>query len=99
MRLNKAQIQSIQQIVREVAGKRARVFLFGSRLLDERKGGDVDLLVDLSGPVEHPAVLAARLSARISRALHGRRVDIVLKAPNLKHLPIHEVALREGYRL
>jgi hypothetical protein len=27
---------------------------------------------------------------------HGRMVDVVLAAPNLLRLPIHEVALKEG---
>jgi hypothetical protein len=28
--------------------------------------------------------------------MHGRRVDVLLSAPNLRRLPIHDVALREG---
>lgn len=99
MRLNENQIRSIRKIVHELAGQEARVYLFGSRLIDEKKGGDVDLLIELRGSIDQPAVLAARLSARISRALDGRQVDIVLKAPNLKYLPIHEVALKEGHPL
>ena len=34
-------------------------------------------------------------STRISRALDGRQVDVVLLAPNLRRLPIHDIALRE----
>ena len=70
--------------------------LFGSRLRDDARGGDVDLLVELPEAVEDPAVLASRLSALISRSLYGRKVDVLLLAPNLRRLPIHEVALQEG---
>ena len=96
MRLTQEQIDSIRQVTREEAGPEAVVRVFGSRLNDEVKGGDLDLLVELPGPVEHPAVLAATLSARISRTLYGRKVDVVLLAPNLERLPIHDVALSQG---
>ena len=48
---------------------------------------------------EGTAQLAARLAARVSRAMYGRKVDVVVKAPNLLHLPIHSIALAEGTRL
>jgi predicted nucleotidyltransferase len=99
MRLTDEQIDSIRHIVREVAGPDARARVFGSRLRDDVSGGDVDLLVELPEPVAAPAELAARLSARISRALYGRSVDALLLAPNFRRLPIHDIALREGRAL
>lgn len=99
MRLNQRQIETIRRVVRETAGEDAEVYLFGSRLLDEERGGDVDLLVNIPRAVDNPALLIARLEARIFRALDGRKVDVILKAPNLKQLPIHEVALAQGRRL
>lgn len=96
MRLLPQQIDAIRCVTRELAGADARVQLFGSRLDPARKGGDVDLLVELNQPVEHPAVLSASLSARISRRLNGRKVDVLLSAPNLAVLPIHLMARKEG---
>lgn len=58
--------------------------------------GDLDLMLEFSEPVEHPSLLAAMITARVSRALHGRKVDVLLSAPNLKRFPIHEIALTEG---
>jgi predicted nucleotidyltransferase len=99
MRLTDEQIDSIRHIVREVASPDARARVFGSRLRDDLSGGDLDLLVELSTPVDTPAELAARLSARISRSLHGRSVDVLLLAPNLRRLAIHDIALRQGQPL
>ena len=96
MRLTDQQAQAIRQVACELAGPKARVRLFGSRLDDAARGGDVDLLLELPAAVDQPALLAARVSARISRLMHGRRVDVVLSAPNLKHLPIHDVARQTG---
>ncbi|TXF13367.1 nucleotidyltransferase domain-containing protein [Pelomicrobium methylotrophicum] len=96
MRLTAQQIQAIKTIVREQAGADATVRLFGSRLDDAAKGGDVDLLVEVPYAVQSPAVLAARIAGRVSRMMGGRKVDVVLAAPNLLRLPIHDVARREG---
>lgn len=96
MRLSEDQVQTIRRVVAEHAGDDARVRLFGSRLDDAARGGDVDLLVELDDATGEPAVLAARIGARLSRALDGRKVDVVLLAPNLQRLPIHDTALREG---
>jgi len=73
-----------------------RIILFGSRVDDYAKGGDVDLMVEVGGIVDEPALFSARVASRISRSMNGRRVDVILKAPNLKNRPIHEIATRTG---
>jgi hypothetical protein len=47
-------------------------------------------LLELMDAVDNPALIAAQLSARVSRAMHGRKVDVLLSAPNLMRLPIHD---------
>ena len=56
-------------------------------------------MLELSEPAANPALLAARFSARVTRLMQGRKVDVVLAAPNLKRLPIHDMAYREGKAL
>ncbi len=92
MRLTTEQSDTIRRVIREEAGDAANVRLFGSRLDDEARGGDIDLLVQLPLPANNPALLSARISARLIRALGGRNVDVVLSAPNLMSLPIHQHA-------
>lgn len=99
MRLTDDQKQAIRHLARQMAGDRCRVRIFGSRLDDAARGGDIDLLLELTDPVENPALIAAQLSARVSRAMHGRKVDVLLIAPNLMRLPIHEIAFKEGQLL
>jgi predicted nucleotidyltransferase len=96
MRLPPSSIEAIRQAVTNVAGPSASVWLFGSRLDDAARGGDIDLLVKLPSAPGNPALMAATLSGCLSRAFHGRRVDVVLDAPGLARLPIHEVAERSG---
>jgi predicted nucleotidyltransferase len=96
MRLLPEHAQRIRQIVTEMAGADVPVKLFGSRLDEHRRGGDVDLFIELPTPVAEPALFAAQLSARISRQLGSRHVDVVLAAPNLQAQAIHDIARREG---
>ena len=50
MRLSPAQTCVILHCVREQLGADASVMLFGSRLDDDARGGDVDLLVESAAP-------------------------------------------------
>ena len=70
--------------------------VFGSRLDDTASGGDLDLMLELPESVDNPALKAAQMSALVSRVMFGRKVDVLLSAPNLKRLPIHEIAFQEG---
>ena len=96
MRLTLQQTQTIRAVALQAAGEDARIRVFGSRLDDAARCCDLDLMIELDDPVANPALLAARLSAKVSRTLQGRRVDVLISAPNLRRLPIHDVAFREG---
>lgn len=99
MRLSIEQIAAIRREVALIAGDTAQVWLFGSRVRDDARGGDIDLLVELNEPVAEPVQFCARLAARVSRSIYGRKVDVLVQAPNLRRLPIHAMAHAEGVRL
>jgi len=99
MRLSQEDVSAIREVVCRECGAGARARLFGSRLDDTRRGGDVDVLVELDHPVQRPAVFAAQLSARLSRRLQGRAVDVILSASNLPRSPVHDIAEKEGQLL
>lgn len=99
MRLSPEQITNIRLLASQLAGASARVWLFGSRVTDDARGGDVDLMLEVDSPVPEPVQLSAALAARVSRIMFDRKVVVLIKAPNLLHLPIHDVALAQGVRL
>lgn len=99
MRLNEHQIRTIVRLAHQIAGNRSCVRVFGSKLDDAARGGDIDLMLELPEAVDNPALMAAQLSAHISRAMGGRKVDVLLSAPNLMRLPIHDIAFKEGQLL
>jgi predicted nucleotidyltransferase len=74
-------------------------FLFGSRLDDNKKGGDIDLLIQVEHEVTNPALLAAQIQAKVMRQIGEQKIDVLLMAPNLTRLPIHDIALNQGVLL
>jgi uncharacterized protein len=99
MRLTPAQIDAIKSTATAVLGEGAQVTLFGSRVNDTAKGGDVDLMIEVLQDLADPAVMSVRIASKVSRAMHGRRVDVLLKAPNLLEQPIHRIAAHQGIAL
>lgn len=99
MRLTQNQQRQIKATATSQFGESVEVILFGSRVDDTRRGGDIDIMIKTSEPVERPAVMAAKLATRLSRLLNNRNVDVIIQSDSLEHLPIHDVAERTGIRL
>ena len=74
MRLNSTQTRLILDCVRQQFGADAQVMLFGSRLDDTARGGDVDLLVETSG---RPSVRQRALATMALEQALNLPVDIV----------------------
>jgi predicted nucleotidyltransferase len=76
-------------------GEHARIWLFGSRVNDSRRGGDVDLYVE---PETVPD-LTARLRCRseLADAL-DLNVDLIVQQPG-RDLPIYRIAKQSGVAL
>lgn len=99
MRLTPDQASAIRHCVAQLTEPSTRVWLFGSRVDDQARGGDVDLMIELDTPVLEPAMLAAQVSTLISRSMFGRKVDVLIQAPNMLQLPIHSIVKTEGLLL
>lgn len=99
MRLKGEQRDKIRETVRALFGPGARVRLFGSRVDDAARGGDIDLLVEFDHAVDSAALIGARLGAQLQQVLGERRIDIVISAPNVSEQPIHRVARETGIAL
>ena len=74
MRLSTAQARVILGCVRQQFGADAQVLLFGSRLDDLARGGDVDLLVESAG---QPALRQRALATMALEQALNLPVDIV----------------------
>ena len=99
MRLTSEQITIIKAAVAEHFGADAIVMLFGSRIDDSKRGGDIDLYIESPRPLQDPVVKNSRLNATLQMKLGEQKIDIVAWSPGQQLLPIHEEAKRTGVRL
>lgn len=99
MRISPQHRDAIVRTTQELAGADTRIRLFGSRLHDHLRGGDIDLLVECPRPVARPVWLAAQIAARLQRALGERKIDVLLIDPTTVLEPVHRVAQAEGIDL
>lgn len=94
MRLTIDQAASIREVVAENFGTQAKVWLFGSRADDRRRGGDVDLYIE-ADPIDLLAELRCRTVLEEILDLH---VDLAVRKPGQDH-PIYRIAKAEGIQL
>lgn len=93
MRLNQREIQIIKSTVSEVLGEEAKVWLFGSRVDDHKRGGDIDLLIETQSPlIDNRWQIEARIDFALQQALGEQKIDIILHTLNEKIQPIHQIA-------
>jgi predicted nucleotidyltransferase len=80
MRLAAEQIAAIRQSALEVFGEGTRMWLFGSRADDSKRGGDIDLLI-VPPPLgaQERLLRKIRLLTQLERRLGERKVDIVVE--------------------
>ena len=80
MRLTHVEQQAIASAARETLAPGTRVSLFGSRVRDTARGGDMELLVDSPEPLAAQQWVALRQAfvARLYRLLGERRIDVVM---------------------
>lgn len=93
MRLKDGEIHAIKTIVHALDSG-ARIFLFGSRVDDTKRGGDIDLLI-LSSALEERDTRAIRIG--LCRALGEQKIDLVIARDARK--PFVQIALAEGKEL
>jgi predicted nucleotidyltransferase len=86
-----------QQIIADASlrwfGVRPR--LFGSRVDDQKRGGDIDLYIETDLTAQRGVDARMHMVADIWRHLGERKIDVVINAGG-PVLPIFEVARRDG---
>jgi predicted nucleotidyltransferase len=94
MRLTPAQINTIKSTATAVLGAGSQVTLFGSRVHDDQKGGDVDLYVET-----HQPELMKKIRCKVSlQDQLDMPVDLIVK-PYGDRSPIAMIAKQEGILL
>ncbi len=76
MRLSKAEILAIKEAVYEFDPD-AKIFLFGSRIDDTQKGGDIDLLL-ITDKIKNRE--KRKIKIKISDKIGAQKIDIIVFA-------------------
>lgn len=96
MRLSAEQTRQITRTVSQFTGGTVEVYLFGSRLDDTAKGGDIDLLLESAAPLG--SIQRARIKMELEAQL-GLPVDIVEHVRGTPATPFQTLARTRAARL
>ena len=98
MRLTAHEVEAIKAAAREVFGPTAVVRVFGSRADDAKRGGDLDLYVEVDAG-GWSLRKESRFLDLIEEPLDQLSVDLVVHERGRPLRPIEEIALRDGVML
>lgn len=101
MRLTAIQVQTISETFYIYFLKEDKIWLFGSRVDDLKKGGDIDLYIETNYDnlflIEQKKV---QFISKLKKLLGDQKIDIVINVlPQDQKLPIYEEAKNTGVLL
>lgn len=96
MRLAPEQISIIKQSGRDIFGPKSKIWVFGSRVDDSRKGGDIDLMIepelDMSDSLFNSKI---KFLAQLELLMGQQKIDLVIGLPGDTR-PIVKIAKEQG---
>jgi len=100
MRLTAEQILTIKTIILNNFGSATKLKLFGSRLDDSGRGGDIDLLVETDLPPEEMFIKKITTLGQLQRALGDQKIDLLTASIDTINEPeVVEIARKQGVNL
>ena len=101
MRLTEAQVKAIQDNFSVSFMERDKIWLFGSRVDDSKKGGDIDLYIETN---YNDLFIVTRKEiefiANLKKIIGDQKIDIVINIlPRNQQLPIYNEARNTGIQL
>lgn len=97
MRLKKTHIDFIKRTTKELFGENSKVYLFGSRANDNKKGGDIDIYIETN---QKTNIFEKKIE--MLKLLHDylgeQKIDIVINNHTTQKY-IYEIAKHDGIML
>ena len=98
MRLTSKEREAIVTQARRIFGDAACITLFGSRVDDNRRGGDIDLLVHADGDLHAAFRRKVQFLVEVKSRIGEQHIDVVVALPDDPR-PIVAEANRTGVEL
>lgn len=95
MRLNSTELKAVRSIIGALDPV-GRLYLYGSRADDTRKGGDIDLYLEASRPIDLKTRLNTQYRLELACDTH---VDLLVKNPDQVAQSMHQIAIERGVLL
>ena len=95
MRLKDFEIKVIRNAVNKCFGSDAKILLFGSRVCEDKKGGDIDLLVESDQNPAESFRNKIRTLTEIQMKLGEQKIDLIVTANSEKD---ERLIVREAFR-
>ena len=98
MRLSNFYKETIKLAGREIFGYDTKIYLFGSRTDNAKRGGDIDLYLDVADKND-PSWFEKKIQflVKLNKTLGEQKIDVVISKD--KNRTIEQVALTEGIEL
>jgi predicted nucleotidyltransferase len=82
MRLSVKEQNSIKVVANQVFGENAIVTLFGSRIEDGKKGGDIDLLIKCNKTISSDETYQLKLKflVELKKRIGDQKIDVIIDA-------------------
>ncbi len=93
MRLKKTEIESIKRIVAKYDPS-AKIYLYGSRIDNNKKGGDIDLLI-ISNKITN--TIKRKIRLELYEDIGEQKIDFIISQNIIK--PFVKIAYNEGVLL
>jgi hypothetical protein len=101
MRLTPHQLSSIQNVFKTIFLPTDNMWLFGSRVDDNKKGGDIDLYIETQ--YDNDAIIATKkiqFLVELKKKIGEQKIDVIINPiPLTRMLPIYQEARQHGVLL
>jgi len=95
VRLTNKEIEAITSVYKDIF-KSGNIYLFGSRVDDTKKGGDIDLYIQANNK-ENLTEKKLNFLIELKRKIGEQKIDVVISRDINR--PIEQIALKNGIQL
>ncbi|RTZ60189.1 MAG: nucleotidyltransferase domain-containing protein [Gammaproteobacteria bacterium] len=82
IRLTEEEIKAIVETAKEVFGEEVKVWLFGSRVDLNKRGGDIDLYIEAEIPKGEILDKKLTFLVKLDEKIGEQKVDLIIRPPN-----------------
>ncbi len=97
MRLSNDTQKKLLHTAHQHFGNNIKMYLFGSRVDDTKKGGDIDLFIESEKDISLQKEV--KFLKDVYKYVTQRKVDLIIKIPSKSERSIHQKARMEGIQL